>query len=116
MGHKINLQEKFSEYFHEPENYSFRSERFADELSNIVHNPSMTSVRRMEIMSKWLEAAFIQGARTMAQDTVDTLHDYGTALAGINDVVYNRTQAYDTAASNLAVYYTQILQDAENFQ
>jgi len=49
----------------------------------------------------------------MAQDTLDTLGDYGTSLAGINEVCYTRTQAFDIAADNLKMYYNIVLKDEE---
>ena len=103
----IDLKEKFQQYFHEQEGFGLRSERFyADIESQRLKEDSV-------LMKTWLEAAFIQGVRTAAQDTVDTLRDYATAVAGIDDVYYTRTKAFDVAADNLMVYYTQILQDIE---
>jgi len=40
--------------------------------------------------------------------------DYAASVAGIDELVYNRTQAFDAARENLMVYYTQILSDVEN--
>ena len=97
----IDLKEKFQQYFHELEGFGLRSERFYADMQDA------------EAMTKWLEAAFVQGARTMAQDTVDTLRDYATAVAGIDDVWYTREKAFDASADNLMTYYTQILQVAE---
>ena len=94
--------------------YSFRSERLYDDLTFIVHNPNCTSIKRMEMMTQWLKAAYLQGARDMAQDTLATLGDYATFLAGIDEVVYTREQAFDAAADNLMVYYTKVIDNAEN--
>lgn len=104
----INLNTKFQQYFHEQEGFGLRSERFYDSLEAFSNKPALTASMKL-----WLEAAFIQGARTMAQDTVDTLRDYATAVAGIDEVCYTSEQAFDAAAENLMLYYTQILQDAE---
>ena len=108
MGRKIDLKFKFNEYFMTPEGFSFRAERFYDDVETQRFAQDAT------LMVKWLEAAFIEGCRTMAQDTLDTLGDYATSVAGINELVYNRTQAFDAARENLMVYYTQILSDVEN--
>lgn len=101
----VDLDVKFMEYFHEQEGFGLRSERFYDAV-NDGDNPNLD-----ETMKAWLQAAFIQGARVMAQDTLDTLHDYGTAVSGINGVCLTGSQAFDSAASNLMLYYTQVLED-----
>tara|TARA_R110000868_G_scaffold67757_1_gene200817 strand:+ start:540 stop:884 length:345 start_codon:yes stop_codon:yes gene_type:complete len=111
MGKNIELKEKFLEYFNEQEGFSLRSDRLYDDLSFMVFNPGCTSAKRMEIITKWMEAAYRQGARDMAQDTVNTLGDYATALAGIPEVVYTREEAYDAAKDNLMVYYTKVLDE-----
>jgi len=103
MGQVIVLAQKFEEYFNELEGFGLRAERFYDDVEHA--SP--------EQMKKWLYAAFIQGARTMAQDTVDTLRDYGTAVAGVEHIKYNATESFDNSADNLMVYYTKILDDAE---
>ena len=104
----INLDEKFWEYFHEQEGFGLRSERFYDSLEAFSNQSALAASMKL-----WLQAAFVQGARVMAQDTVDTLRDYGTAVAGIDAVCYTSEQAFDAAADNLMVYYTQILKDAK---
>jgi hypothetical protein len=106
MSQNINLKQKFQEYFNEQESFSLRSERFFEEYSSGQMN--------QQRMMQWLEAAFIQGARTMAQDTVDTLRDYGTAVAGVKSPQRTPTECYDAAADSLMVYFTRILQDAED--
>lgn len=111
MGKTIDLKEQFLAYFNEQEGYGLRSERLHDDLIYIVWNPGCTSAKRMEIVTKWMEAAYRQGARDMAQDTVDTLGDYATAVAGIDEVVYTREAAFDAAKDNLMVYYTQVLDE-----
>jgi len=101
----IDLKAKFQDYFHEQEGGALRSERFYDEFQ--------CGILREKRILMWMEAAFIQGARTMAQDTVDTLGDYATSVAGIEDECLTIEQAFDAAKANLMTYYTQILQDAE---
>ena len=101
----IDLKAKFQDYFHDREGFALRSERFYDEFES--------GILREKRILMWLEAAFIQGARTMAQDTLDTLGDYATSVAGIDDECLTITQAFDAAKANLMIYYTQILQDAE---
>ena len=104
----IDLTAKFEEYFHEQESFGLRSERFYESMEAFSNKPALAASMKL-----WLEAAFIQGARVMAQDSVDTLRDYGTAVAGIDEVCYNRTEAFDASADNLMLYYTKIIQDAE---
>jgi hypothetical protein len=95
----IDLKKKFEEYF---------NERFSADLD--AHRLSSEDAA---IVADWLEGAFIQGARAMAQDTVDTLRDYGTTCAGIEYPHFTQSKAFDIAADNLMTYYTQILRDAE---
>ena len=94
----IDLKEKFQQYFHEQEGFGLRSERFYEDLDSLRD------------LTKWLEAAFIQGAQVMAHDTIDTLRDYATSVAGINEVCYTSEQAFDASADNLMIYYDQILE------
>lgn len=105
MGKPIDLAAKFKEYFNELEGYAFRSERFHEEFE-------FGMMRERRIL-EWMRAAYMQGARDMAQDTVETLGDYATALAGIEEVVYTREDAYDAAAESLASYYSQVLKDTQ---
>jgi len=100
----LDLKEAYKQYIYEPEGFALRTERFRAEFE------AGMSVERME---QWLEAAFIQGARAMAQDTLDTLLDYGTACAGVEKDKYSLTDCFDKAHANLHIYYTQVLQDAE---
>jgi hypothetical protein len=104
----IDLKKEFEEYFHELEGFTLRSERFYNSFSAIPNKTALATSMKL-----WLEAAFIQGARSMAQDTVDTLRDYGTAVAGVNGVYVTQSKAFDIAADNLMTYYTQILSDVE---
>lgn len=108
MGTRCDLDEKFDEYFHELEGFSLRCERFFSDI-----DADLPPAKKAERLRQWLRAAFIEGARVMAQDTLDTLGDYGTAVAGIDEVVYNRSQAYDAAQESLHVYFTQVLSKAE---
>ena len=109
----IDLKEKFQQYFHEQEGVGLRSERFLDDLATIMSSAQKDIMSDPIVMTKWLEAAFMQGARVMAQDSLDTLRDYATAVAGINEVCYTSEQAFDASADNLMIYYTQILQDTK---
>jgi hypothetical protein len=61
-----------------------------------------------------LEAAYIAGAREMAQDTLDTLGDYACACAGLEPRLIKPETVYDTAEADLMVYYAKILDNAES--
>ena len=105
MGYNIDLRKKFKDYFNELEGFGLRSERFYTEFE--------AGIMREKRILEWLEAAYLQGARDMAQDTLETLGDYATFVAGIEEVVYTREQAYDAAGDSLMVYYTKVLDNAE---
>lgn len=102
MKKNINIDDSFDYYFNEMESFSFRSERFAQDVSE----------GNVEIMKKWLHAAFVKGASVVAQDSINTLNDYATAVAGINEPTYTAEQMYDRAASDLSAYYEQVLPGA----
>lgn len=104
MGYNIDLRKKFREYFNELEGYGLRSERFYGTLDTHTSKKDLA-----DSMTQWLEAAYLQGAHDMAQDTLDTLGDYATSLAGINEVVHTCEQSYDAAHDSLMVYYTKVL-------
>lgn len=59
------------------------------------------------------ESAYKAGAAKMGHDLYETLLDYGTAMAGIEDAKYNSTEAFDMAAQNLLVYIEKVLKQAE---
>ena len=102
MGQVTDLKQKFEQYFYEQEGFGLRAERFYADMDT----------GNAEQMRAWMEAAFLAGCRAMAQDSIDTLRDYATAMAGIDQVKHTAESAFDTAAENLMVYYTQILDDA----
>lgn len=106
MGQNIDLNAKFKEYFDELEGYALRSERFYAEFE--------AGIMREKRILQWMEAAYIAGARTMAQDTLDTLNDYACAVSGCKPEVMKPEEVYDRAHSNLMVYYTKILDNAES--
>lgn len=106
MGTNIDLKQEFKNYFDELEGFALRSERFYAEFES--------GVMREKRIIKWLEAAYIAGARKMAQDTLDTLGDYACAVSGCKPEVIKPEEVYDRAHSNLHVYYTKILDNAES--
>lgn len=106
MGQNIDLNAKFQEYFNEVEGYALRSERFYAEFES--------GIMREKRILQWMEAAYIAGARKMAQDTLDTLNDYACAVSGCKPEVIKPEEVYDRAHSNLMFYYTQILDEAES--
>lgn len=110
MGQNIDLLKEFDDWLTETRGFSLRSEYLFDDLKHI----DRVSVEgRMSRMTKWMQVAYLAGARRMAQDTVDALGDYGTAVAGCETPVRNPTECYDAARDSLMVYYTKVLDDAE---
>lgn len=59
-----------------------------------------------------VRAAFLEGCRWMAQETLDTLGDYACAVEGLPKESVTPSQIYDRAHQNLHVYFTQVLGDA----
>jgi hypothetical protein len=110
MNKELDRTEKFHEYFNEPEGFSFRSERMYADLD------VGDDLRKASLIVLWMKAAFLAGARTVAQDSVDTLRAYGTALAGIDEPIKTLTEGYDIAAESLMIYYTRVLQEAEKHE
>lgn len=60
----INIERRFNQYFNELELYALRSERF-------YHDYYSSDSKNPEIMVQWLKAAFIEGARVMAEHTLE---------------------------------------------
>lgn len=109
MGKNIDLKAKFQEYFNEQEGLvTLRSERFYDEFES--------GMMREKRIIKWMEAAYLQGARDMAQDTLHTLGDYACAVAGLEARLIKPEEVYDSAYDSLRVYYTKVLDNAEKEQ
>lgn len=102
MGQVTDLKQKFEQYFYEQEGFGLRAERFYADMDT----------GNAEQMRAWMEAAFLAGCRAMAQDSLDTLRDYATAVSGLDKVEFTSEKAFDMAAESLMVYYTQILDDA----
>ena len=100
MGRNIDLDTHFFVWLNEPEGFHIRAERL-DELKD------------PEVAIKWLRAAYILGARTIANDTIDALGDYATAMAGVYSLS-TPSAAYDIAAENLSKYYQQIFEGIDN--
>ena len=100
MGKVTDFNEKFEEYFHELEGFGLRSERFFEDMENSKDSG---------IFIDWLKAAYWSGVRDAAKDAVETLDDYGTALAGC---IGEKTleESYTDAAKSLAEYFEEILE------
>jgi len=96
----LNLKAEFREYIDELEGFTLRSERFYAEFE--------AGIMREKRILEWMEAAYIAGAREMAQDTLDTLGDYACACAGLEPRLIKPETVYDQAESDLQVYYTKI--------
>ena len=94
MSWNINLKQEFQEYFNEQESFSLRSERFFEEYSSGQMN--------QQRMMQWLEAAFIRGARTISQNTIDILRQS------------SHNEVSGVVADNIMVHYTKVLQDEED--
>lgn len=101
MGKQVDLDELFNQYFNQLESFGLRSERF---YQDYYHSKGTDP----DLMTKWLRAAFQEGARAMAQDTLATLGDYATACSGIDEQNYTATGAFDAAQENLESYYSDV--------
>lgn len=104
VKHASDLSKKFESYFHEIEAFGLRSERFMASLDSFSSKEALA-----ESMKAWMEAAFVEGAKAMAQDILDTLLDYGTATSGLTEPQRNPTECYDAAHAALLHYLTNEL-------
>ena len=107
MSEIINLEDEFNSWFNEIESFGLRSERFYQEL-----NCYCTRENQAELMLSWLKAAYLHGIKTAAQDSIDTLRDYSTAMYGVKYAV-PADLAFDDSANNLQVYWDNVLKDKE---
>lgn len=96
----MNIDRGFDTYLGELEGYSTRACRLYAEVE--------AGIMREQRIIQWMRAAYQQGARDMAQDTLDTLGDYACALAGLEPEVIKPEEVYDRARDNLMTYYTQV--------
>ena len=108
MSEIINLEDSFENWFHEVESSGLKSERFYEEI-----NYYRTREAQAKLMLKWLKAAYMQGIKTAAQDSVDTLRDYSTSLVGIDGFTYNPDEAYSACAVSLDCYWQDVFKDKE---
>jgi len=67
---------------------------------------------QVELLKEMLKQAYTLGLNTAAQDSLDTLRQYATACAGLPARVITAEEMYDTAAQNLMVYFSGVLNDA----
>lgn len=107
MSEIINLEDSFENWFHEVESSGLKSERFYEEI-NHYH----TREAQAELILTWLKAAYLHGIKTAAQDSVDTLRDYSTAMYGVKYAV-PADLAFDDSANNLQVYWNNIFKDTK---
>ena len=103
---QIDIDVKFDEWFYENEGFALRSERFYDSLTMFKTTEALASN-----LILWLEAAYMHGVVTAAQDSSDTLLDYATALAGCPPEQKTHTESYDEAARNLIQYWDGVLKE-----
>lgn len=108
MSEVINLEDEFNSWFNEIESFGLRSEKFYQEL-----NCYCTRENQVELMLSWLKAAYLHGIKTAAKDSVDTLRDYSTSLAGIGGFTYNPDEAYSACAVSLDCYWQDVFKDKE---
>lgn len=108
---EYDLLKSFDEYFHELEGYGLRSERFYDDMR---YAETAHCKNRDQLLKTWLRAAYLRGARQMAEDTDYILGTWGTAMAGIDWPKRNPTEAYDNTAENLREFYEDIFQETED--
>ena len=78
MSEIINLEDSFENWFHEVEPSGLKSERFYEHI-----NYCRTREAQAELILTWIKAAYMQGAKIAAQDSVKTLADYSTVVGGV---------------------------------
>lgn len=97
----FDVDQQFHSYVHRLEGYHLLIERLYEE-----HEAGIMDPKRI---IEWLKSSYTQGARDMAQDTLYTLGDYATALAGVEEP-RNPSEGYDNAQESLHNYYTQVFE------
>lgn len=98
MGKIIDLNSKFNEWYNTPIGYSL--------LAELAYEDAANPVKLME----WLKLAYMQGAKDMATEDVDALYDFGTAIAGTNEII-KLEDGFDQAADNLKSYHQQLFKN-----
>ena len=103
MGKAFEVGQAFTQYWNTQEGHHLMAERCVAEIVQATGYEQITLIRA------WMEYAFVAGAKAMADDTVDTLLDYGTAVAGLGTDITELSQVYDAAANSLTDYYAEVL-------
>jgi hypothetical protein len=99
---KFDLKKEFLKFFNEEQDdFELRSEKF--------YVYCEAGIMREKRILEWLEEAYIAGAKSMAQDTLDILGDYACALAGCKKELIGPEEVYDKAHISLMAYYTKVL-------
>lgn len=106
MAQITDFTDRFTDWFYQLESFSYKCERFYDDLTTCRRTEDAGYAERL--MKKWLEAAYIAGAKAGLQDASETLADYGTAMCGIDEKVFSRTEAFDAASHSLESYLEEV--------
>ena len=77
MGTVFDKDKAFEGFFYQQEGFHLLAERCYDEIMYL------RGTKREQMIKAWMQYAFEAGAKAMADDTLNTLLDYGTAVAGL---------------------------------
>lgn len=106
MKEKFSLDREFIRWFYE--------EPYPEEGKNRsgTQEYSYGLTPNVETRDYWMRQAYKAGASAMAQDILNALMDWATAVEGLDPEMFTPAEVYDRARENLFVYVTNKL-DAE---
>jgi hypothetical protein len=101
MNKEINLNREFIKWF------------FEDAYPNLGSNRAQVHfVAEKSQRDYWMRQAYMAGAKSMAQDMLNTLADYACAVEGLEPELLTPSDVYDRARENLHSYVTNVLKEA----
>jgi hypothetical protein len=90
----------------------FFEETYPEAGSNRAQVFSLGNPANKENRDYWMRQAFMAGARSVSQETLDVLADWACAVEGCDPEMLEPSEVYDRARENLFVYNTQLLNKA----
>jgi hypothetical protein len=95
-----NLDREFIKWFYE--------EPYPDELNNRAGVMARIPMLSVEQRDYFMRAAFKQGAKSMAGETLCILGDWSAACAGLDPELVAPDEVFECAQENLDAYYKQL--------
>lgn len=101
-----NLDREFIRWFYE--------DIYPELGSNRAQAQSMGMIAPINVRDYWMREAYLAGAKTMAQDVLNTLLEWATHCEGLDPELLAPSEVYDRCRENMHVYLTKVLDNAKH--